>query len=1106
MSDEALTEFQQARLVHRDRSEARTMRTFVNQARGDTHGAGARWPFELTQNAHDPGARESKLDIDIELTFDGQMVVYEHNDKPFSMQELAALLSGGSSKEFDSTETTGRFGTGFLVTHVLSPRISFTGLVNANSGLEEVSVQLDRSGDDDQIFENTKRGYQAIAAAQKIASIDGRKTARFEYPTDNAEATRVGFGAFRITLPYLYGTCEHLGSVRLQDEAGMSWVFVPGHAVDRDFAGYHLRVRPFELTEGSGASRRLQAVRLRRRQDAASSLVVVTEQIDDQWRIWIPAEGFSRIFCRLPVRASEFLPINAVIDGRFDLRQERDRVLMKPADVEQIADALSLLPILVQLAQQERWLDGHKLAHIGMPDRAFGEKLEEQKELQDWWRTTLRAVAQRLTQMPIIETAERPLPASGNPPLVTFVLPRFSLGSISDELPFGSVWDVANEVRDVRLPVRRIASDWSEIANAWRGLGLEVSRVGLSEIADGVRPKSSKLQELKVTATDPISWLARFLDLVAQVSAEHNCTPILKNLLPDQTGMLRSPDLLSRDLGIKKELKDIGRDIGRSVRARLLHEQLVAFCNDASLPRLKGFLDAQVSKTLDETAVIKECIEELRKQLSDNKPVTTAGSMHRQGSIDLLKYLFESKRTDSAELAKQCPLIAFSDIAVHWISQRKMLAPVSVWKAAARPFASLYESDRVLADAYSVGVTGGLTLAEALVSWGLAFADPLYTETPRDLPEELLKVLAVDGEDCTNVKVANVPLSQIAMLPSELIQRCQRDEGLARLLLGLTLQHIVTSDTSWRDTVEIPARRDRAEIRIRVRPALWLANLKGRAWVPVRSEKDGKEVLQPGFADAGTLRPLLDPAWLAGNDAAVEVLSTFFGFKALELRLLSTVGSERDRTTVEDRLAKIVQVLGGNPEKYEELAAGLAVQQEREAQKEKNRRFGLAIQQVIEEYLKKRGLHLKLIDRGYDYDLFLESPALDAGTHHFELADYLLEVKATTTGEVRLTPAQARTASEELGRFILCVVDLRDVEHDRLEVDWTPAEVEPRARIVIRIGALASESHDLVEQAKGCEVGIRNDTALRYGVPVAVWQKGSTLAEWVDSLSLSPTA
>ena len=383
----------------------------------------------------------------------------------------------------------------------------------------------------------------------------------------------------------------------------------------------------------------------------------------------------------------------------------------------------------------------------------------------------------------------------------------------------------------------------------------------------------------------------------------------------------------------------------------------------------------------------------------------------------------------------------------------------------------------------------------------MAFVDPLCSDEPRELKDGRLKAILVEDEDCTNVTVTNVPLSQIAHLPNQLIQRCQNDEDLAKLLLGLTLKHIAISDFSWRDVRELSARRNGTDITIKVFPALWLADLRSKAWVPVRGEKDGQQVVQPVVADAGNLRPLLDPAWLINNDPAIDLLSRFFGFNALELRLLSTVPSKTDRNQVENKLAKIVQALGDDPDKYGQLAADLEAQQEREIRKEKNRKFGLAVQQAVEGHLARRGLHPELIDRGYDYALSLEDPILDEGTHHFELAaDYLLEVKATTTGEVRLTPAQAQTASRELDRFILCVVDLRDVGSEKLEGEWTPTDMESRARIVTQIGSLTGESHGLVVQAKDCEVGIRNDAALRYGVPVIVWEAGLSLAEWIDSL------
>jgi hypothetical protein len=48
----------------------------------------------------------------------------------------------------------------------------------------------------------------------------------------------------------------------------------------------------------------------------------------------------------------------------------------------------------------------------------------------------------------------------------------------------------------------------------------------------------------------------------------------------------------------------------------------------------------------------------------------------------------------------------------------------------------------------------------------------------------------------------------------------------------------------------------------------------------------------------------------------------------------------------------------------------------------------------------------------------------------FQIAQYKVEVKTTTTGEPRLTPLQASTCSSEPETFVLCVVDLRDYPTD----------------------------------------------------------------------------
>jgi hypothetical protein len=101
-----------------------------------------RWPFELLQNALDAGPREGKNEVTISFRLETGRVVFEHDGAPFSFRELAALLSGGSSKDFGSEETTGRFGTGFLVTHVLAERAVLTGVLAVESGFELFNIEL----------------------------------------------------------------------------------------------------------------------------------------------------------------------------------------------------------------------------------------------------------------------------------------------------------------------------------------------------------------------------------------------------------------------------------------------------------------------------------------------------------------------------------------------------------------------------------------------------------------------------------------------------------------------------------------------------------------------------------------------------------------------------------------------------------------------------------------------------------------------------------------------------------------------------------------------------------------------------------------------------
>jgi hypothetical protein len=86
---------------------------------------------------------------------------------------------------------------------------------------------------------------------------------------------------------------------------------------------------------------------------------------------------------------------------------------------------------------------------------------------------------------------------------------------------------------------------------------------------------------------------------------------------------------------------------------------------------------------------------------------------------------------------------------------------------------------------------------------------------------------------------------------------------------------------------------------------------------------------------------------------------------------------------------------------------------------------------------------------------------------------------------------------------VLCVVDLRDVPEEELDGEWTAERIEELANISSDIGASVKETCELVEIARTNDVAIRNDAALRYEVPLSIWEAGISIAKWVEMIRQS---
>lgn len=120
----------------------------LNAAKNKPELSAKRCVWELIQNAKDVDNIFGRVSIEIEITEDLRFI-FRHNGNHFTKTEVTSLINQVSSK--DSTNAnpnqTGKYGTGFICTHLLSDVIDVDGIVLADDNdYRKFHLCLDRSG------------------------------------------------------------------------------------------------------------------------------------------------------------------------------------------------------------------------------------------------------------------------------------------------------------------------------------------------------------------------------------------------------------------------------------------------------------------------------------------------------------------------------------------------------------------------------------------------------------------------------------------------------------------------------------------------------------------------------------------------------------------------------------------------------------------------------------------------------------------------------------------------------------------------------------------------------------------------------------------------
>ncbi len=189
-----------------------------------------RWIWELMQNAKDVPNIFGK--VSIEITLNHNELVFAHNGNAFTIDNLTGLVQQVSSKHSTNLnkKVTGKFGTGFIATHLLSDIITIDGVLQEPEEIAKKFVfELDRSGKTSEDLmkpiEDALSELNAIDESSKFTSYPEYETSRtetdyfnsFKYPLDedSIKTAEVGINDLIESLPISLVFLEDIKQVRI---------------------------------------------------------------------------------------------------------------------------------------------------------------------------------------------------------------------------------------------------------------------------------------------------------------------------------------------------------------------------------------------------------------------------------------------------------------------------------------------------------------------------------------------------------------------------------------------------------------------------------------------------------------------------------------------------------------------------------------------------------------------------------------------------------------------------------------------------------------------------------------------------------------------------
>lgn len=524
-----------------------------------------RWIWELIQNAKDVVNNTGTVDIKINLDKQKKYLIFQHNGKCFTTKNIVYLISQVSSKERSNSEenkTTGKFGTGFLTTHLLSEKVTIEGLLqDSGECAKKISISLDRSGETKtEIIKSVNSSFTQLENSEEIDEHIGVEqygyNTKFIYQLDDegVKTAERGIKSLYISAPYIYTFLNEINSIVINDIVK----FKRGEVREND----DIALQSIQCDK-DGETSELLILSLHK----GDVKIAVPVSYENEVILFKPySKGTPKLFCDFPLIGTEDFSFPVVVNSScFNPTEPRNGIFL--ADKENLVvkenkklmlQALDAYKALLDYVEECKWKQTYNV--VGIRHQPSKDWLSS-----EWLKENIIEKCKTYIKEAVIIDTEK----DERKPLYDWLdEPEILIIGDSNKQLREHVWNLSQYIYLDKL------IQFEEIHEWYDSLWSECRNFNISELIKYVESFGNieSLSKKLMGGMDSIVWLNMLYEIIIDLLDEEEYED--SRIFPNQLGGFCSLEELYYDNGIEEEYKDILILLGKECKGYLMDNRI----------------------------------------------------------------------------------------------------------------------------------------------------------------------------------------------------------------------------------------------------------------------------------------------------------------------------------------------------------------------------------------------------------------------------------------------------------------------------------------------------------------------------------------------------